>query len=518
VPLLSRLNRPVVAVLAVTALAAFLRFVHLEQPPTFVFDEVYYPKAACILVGWSDETCRIESNDEKYWRQQKWDVGSWVHPPLGKWEIALGIKALGMDPWGWRFTSAVAGTLVVLFTAVMAQLLFGKPVWTFVAGLLIATEHLNAVMSRTALLDVHLELWVVLGFLFLLLDRRWIERRTVDEEVASVDVPEPYALDPSGAIVVALAIPPPPVPSPVLRPWRLAAGAAFGAAVAVKWSGAMALLAAFVLVYMWETTRRHRPGRTLWAAFGRAVTRETLGIVIAFVFVPIAVYMITWLPWFHHFGWSWDRWWENMTGSIRFHRSGIRWTALDPKTGVYTPTHPYYARAWKWIIDARPTSFFVKDIGPNIEQVLAIGNPMIFWASVVAIPAVAVMWYRLRDWRAGFIVVAFGGQYLPWFLVNRPTFFFYVLPLTPFMVLGITYVLRQASDATIVVRDPQTGDVATNPETGRPAISHAYVYRPFVVAYLIAVVGVFIWFWPVLTAGRISDLHWRTIVWFNAWI
>jgi dolichyl-phosphate-mannose-protein mannosyltransferase len=518
VPLLSRLNRPVVAVVAVTALAAFLRFVHLQQPPNFVFDEVYYPKAACILVGWSDETCRIESNDEKYWRQQKWDVGSWVHPPLGKWEIALGIKAFGMDPWGWRFTSALAGTLVVLFTAVIAQLLFGKPVWTFVAGLLIATEHLNVVMSRTALLDVHLELWVVLGFLFLLLDRRWIERRTVDEEVTSLDVPEPHALDPAGAVVLGLTIPPPPVPSPVLRPWRLAAGAAFGAAVAVKWSGAMALLAALVLVCMWETTRRHRSGRTMGAAFGRAVTRETLGIVIAFVFVPLAVYMITWLPWFHHFGWSWDRWWENMTASIHFHRSGIQWTALDPKTGVSTPTHPYYARAWKWIIDARPTSFFVKDIGPDIEQVLAIGNPMIFWASVVAIPAVAVMWYRLRDWRAGFIVVAFGGQYLPWFLVNRPTFFFYVLPLTPFMVLGITYVLRQASDATIVVRDPQTGDVATNPETGGPAISRAYVYRPFVVAYLIAAVGVFVWFWPVLTAGRISDLHWRTIVWFNAWI
>ncbi len=517
-PLLSRLNRPVVAVVAVTALAAFLRFVHLQQPPTFVFDEVYYPKAACILVGWSDETCRIESNDEKYWRQQKWDVGSWVHPPLGKWEIALGIKAFGMDPWGWRFTSALAGTLVVLFTAVIAQLLFGKPVWTFVAGLLIATEHLNVVMSRTALLDVHLELWVVLGFLFLLLDRRWIERRSVDEEAAAVDPPETHALDASGTIVLSPAIPPLPVPSPVLRPWRLAAGVAFGAAAAVKWSGAMALVAAFVIVYMWETTRRHRRGRTLGAAFGRAVTRETLGIVIALVFVPIVVYMVTWLPWFHHFGWSWDRWWENMTASIHFHRTGIQWTALDPKTGAYTPTHPYYARAWKWIIDARPTSFFVKDIGPDIEQVLAIGNPMIFWASVVAIPAVAVMWYRLRDWRAGFIVVVFAAQYLPWFLVTRPTFFFYVLPLTPFMILGITYFLREASDATIVVRDPQTGDVATNPETGEPAISRAYVYRPFVVAYLIAVVGVFIWFWPVLTAGRISDLHWRTIVWFNAWI
>jgi Dolichyl-phosphate-mannose--protein O-mannosyl transferase len=79
-------------------------------------------------VGRSDQVCRVDSNDEKYWRAQKWDVGSWVHPPLGKWEIALGIKAFGMDPWGWRFTSALAGTLVVLFTAMIAQLLFGKPV------------------------------------------------------------------------------------------------------------------------------------------------------------------------------------------------------------------------------------------------------------------------------------------------------------------------------------------------------------------------------------------------------
>ena len=63
-PLLSRLNRPVVAVIAVTALAGCLRFFHLQHPPDFVFDEVYYPKAACILVGWSNETCTIDSSDE----------------------------------------------------------------------------------------------------------------------------------------------------------------------------------------------------------------------------------------------------------------------------------------------------------------------------------------------------------------------------------------------------------------------------------------------------------------------
>jgi len=92
------------------------------------------------------------------------------------------------------------------------------------------------------------------------------------------------------------------------------------------------------------------------------------------------------------------------------------------------------------------------------------------------------------------------------------------LPLTPFMVLMVTYLCREASDATIVVREPDTGEVALHPETGEPAISTAHVYRPFVAAFVIAVVAVFWWFWPILTAGRITDLHLRTIVWFRAWI
>jgi len=153
-----------VAIVAVTLLAGWLRIVHVSHPSDYVFDEVYYPKAACILVGWSNETCTIDSSDEKYWRTTKWDVGSWVHPPLGKWEIALGIKLFGMRSFGWRISSVIAGTLVVTLTAVMAQLLFGSALWTAVAGLLMAVENLNVVMSRVGLLDIHLEFWMVLAF------------------------------------------------------------------------------------------------------------------------------------------------------------------------------------------------------------------------------------------------------------------------------------------------------------------------------------------------------------------
>src|SRR4029079_3170561 len=80
---LSRLNRPAVAIVAVTLLAGWLRIVHVSHPSDYVFDEVYYPKAACILVGWSNETCTIDSDDEKYSRKTKWGVGLWVTSHIG---------------------------------------------------------------------------------------------------------------------------------------------------------------------------------------------------------------------------------------------------------------------------------------------------------------------------------------------------------------------------------------------------------------------------------------------------
>jgi len=504
--LIDRLNRPVVAILAVTAVAAGVRFAGLSKPRDLVFDEVYYAKAGCILIGWSDRICRIQSSDERYWRENKWDVGSWVHPPLGKWMIGLGEKLFGMTPFGWRISSAVAGTAVVTLTAVVAQLLLGSALWTFVAGLLLAVESLNVVQSRIALLDVHLELWIMIGFLFLLLDRRWIDRRTPPEEPVPDGDPPVDALGtfaPTTPHRRASAI-----PFPVWRPWRFATGLALGAAFAVKWSGVMAILGALILSFAWETARRHRGGVSRRRAFARTVRQESLGLLIAFALIPIAVYLMTYLPWFNHFGWSLKDWWKNQTAMLDYHRS-LRTNSLDPKTGQYTPTHPYYSRAWTWLVMLRPVNLFLRNLNPGIRQILDIGNPVIFWGSVWAIPFAAYMGRRRRDWRAGFIVTALLSMYLPWLLVRRPQFFFYVLPITPFMVLAITYVLRDLASATIVLRDPASGERVE---------STRHPYLPFVIAYVVLAVALLVWFWPVLTAQPLTQTMWRARVWFPGWI
>ncbi|MGZ8579253.1 MAG: hypothetical protein ACXWWX_06960, partial [Actinomycetota bacterium] len=163
-------------------------------------------------------------------------------------------------------------------------------------------------------------------------------------------------------------------------------------------------------------------------------------------------------------------------------------------------------------------SFFVKDLGPDIQQILALGSPAVFWAYLFALPYVLFSWWRARDWKAGFLAITFLGLFVPWLGVSRPTFYFYAVPLVPFMVLGITYVLRDVADARLVVRDRETGGVAVNPETGEPAISNSYVYRPFVWVFLIVAVVMFVLFWPLMSGGQMTDIHWRAIVWFNRWI
>jgi dolichyl-phosphate-mannose--protein O-mannosyl transferase len=482
-----------VAVVAATVIAAVVRLWGLSSPPVLVFDENYYAKAACIYVGLGQRTCKIDSANERLFEQQEWDVGSFVHPDLGKWTIALGIKAFGMDPFGWRIGSAVAGTLAVTGIAMIAQLLFARALWTFLAGLLLALEHLSVVLSRLALLDIHVQFWVVAGFLFLLLDRRWIDRRTSRSPPRSQ------------------------VPSPLWRPWRYAAGVAFGAAAAAKWSGALGIFTAVVLSLLWETTRRTGDGSTRGRAFLRTLARESFGLVAAFVLIPLIVYVASYLPWLHHFDWDVGKFLDQQLRIAHYHLVTLRTYAIDPATGSLTPTHYGYSRPWTWLVMTRPVPLYWTDEGPAIRDLLAIGNPVIYWGSLWTLPYLAFAWWRRRDWVPGFLLLAVLLQYLPWLFVARPQFFFYVAPFTPFLVLGLTFLLRDLSDARLVVRDPD-GQVAIDPETGRPAVSSRHPYRPIAWIVALAAVGLFVWFWPVLTWMRISDARFHLIVWFPGWM
>jgi dolichyl-phosphate-mannose-protein mannosyltransferase len=489
------LNRPVVAVLAVGLIAGALRFVHLSYPHDRVFDEIYYSKSACIFLGYSNKTCDITTGDEKYWRTDKNDTGAWVHPPLGKWAIALGELAFGTGSFGWRVSSAVFGTATVMLLALIVQLLFRSPIWTFTGGLLLATESLNFVQSRVSMLDIFVTFWIVLGFMFLLLDRRWIERRTPSPQDTSDG--DPAATGVVGTHgpttgVVATHAPATRVPSPLLRPWRIASGLALGGALATKWSGATAIAGAIFVSFLWELSRRKRSGVSLYAL--RTIAWEGPGLALWFLVLPAAVYLASYVGWFLHFGFH-IRPWFHLQGEMAHYHEHLQW--YDPTT--HKPIHPYLSHAWQWILLWRPVLYFARYTGDIRRVIYANGNPAIFWGSLIAVPYVAFAWWRKRDWRAGFIVLAVAFLYLPWFLVSRPQFLFYATPITPFFVLACVYGLRDLSEAHL-------------------AGSRSRPYLPVAVGFVVVSVGLFIWFWPALTGGPLSGSAWQLRAWFPSWV
>ena len=136
--------------MVITFLAFLLRIFHLSTPKGLVFDEIYYVDGARDYLKYGVEVTKGAPEFI-------------VHPPVVKWLIAAGIKLFGNHEFGWRIAVAVAGTLTVYLTARIAQRIFHENKWATLAAFLMTLDGLNLVMSRTALLDIFLTLFILLS-------------------------------------------------------------------------------------------------------------------------------------------------------------------------------------------------------------------------------------------------------------------------------------------------------------------------------------------------------------------
>ena len=461
-------------VAAVTALAGALRLTELDRPHRKVFDEVYYASDGCWRAGIDFRECGLESDGER----------SWVHPPLGKQLISLGIHGFGNDPFGWRVGAAVAGMLTVGMVGLLAFLLFRNELWAAVAALLLATEHLHFVQSRIAMLDVFLAMFVVLGFLLLVVDRRAREPARPVVAGGSGELERPWWASGTRLREPEREAPdePEPLPAPreqwLWRPWLFLAGAAFGAAIAVKWSGVLALAGGAALAMGWDLARLVRRGRSPgWA--GRWAG-ASLASFFSFAYIPFLVYLATWIPWFIDRGFDLGQWATHHVDMARFHIN------LETETSGGEPIHPYMSRAWSWFLLTRPVAYYWQGDPDCCREILGVGNPLLFLGALAVVPYLLLV--RWRDWRAWTSLVPILFQYLPWLIITRPLFLFYMTPVTPFLALAMTHGLREISGADAL---------------------HRRRLAPAAGVVLAVSLMTFLYLWPLLVGSPLSRSAWE---------
>ncbi|MDZ5078678.1 dolichyl-phosphate-mannose--protein mannosyltransferase [Nesterenkonia sp. HG001] len=483
----------------VTLLAAGLRLPGLGRPHLLIFDETYYAKDAYALLIAGHELVWPDDADTAWLAGDPapTDEPSYVvHPPLGKWLIALGIQALGPESAaGWRISAAVAGTLSVLLVALIAQRMFRSVLLGGVAGVLTAVEGHHLVMSRVALLDIFLMLFVLAAFGALLADRYQGRRRLADSS--------------PGAWLA-------------WRPWRLLAGVLLGAAVAVKLS-ALAFLAVFgVLVILWDLQSRRDAGARRWGAAG---LRDAALAVLTVLPVAVLTYLGSWGGWLRSQT-GWGRLWHEshpaeglgalVPGPLRslwqYHLS-----ATDFHTGL-DAGHDYASTPWTWLFMGRPVSFHYESFEQGeagcaasrcSQAILDLANPVIWWAGLAALVLVCALWLGRRDWRHGAILSGYAAGFAVWLLFpDRTMFFFYTIAYHPFLILSLVAV------AASVLR------AGTDPARFSSRAIRANRRRNTVVVlcFLLLATAVSIFFLPLWTGETITYEQWRLRMWLPSWI
>ena len=146
-----------------------------------------------------------------------------------------------------------------------------------VAGLLMALDGLEFVLSRTAILDIFVMFWVLAAFGLLVIDRD----RTRARLAAAADAGGPA--DDGG-------------PGLGIRWLRVLAGVCLGCATASKWNGVWYILAFGGLAIAWDLGARRAAG------FGRglsgAARHDAKWLPLWFGLIPAAVYVASWTGWF----------------------------------------------------------------------------------------------------------------------------------------------------------------------------------------------------------------------------
>ena len=504
--------------LIVTAVGGALRFWQLGRPHQLVFDETYYVKqgSSYLLYGYERSVApsisAVKDKADQLFTHGTTNV--WgpapdfvVHPPVGKWMIASGEALFGVNSsFGWRFASAVCGTLSILMLARIARRLFGSTLLGCVAGLLLAFDGQHFVHSRTGLLDLFVMFWALAGFGALLIDRDHA-RALLADRVASARATaaaaggSPYRLEGLG-------------PGLGLRPWRLLAGVCLGLSSATKWSGLFFLAAFAVMSVLWDVGARRAAGVRRWWLGG--LIRDGLPAFVSLVPVALATYLATWTAWFRTKG-GWDRQWgaqhpsrdyawvpDALRGLWHYHVEMYRFNIT-----LESP-HPYKTNPWSWLIQGRPTSFFyeTKTFGQDgctvascSKAITTIGTPTLWWGAVFAIFVLLAMWALHRDWRAGAVLAGLLAGWGPWFQFQERTIYsFYTVVFVPWVVLAVTYVLGMVlGRADAAPRRRLIGVAAAG-------------------SYVVSCVVLFFFFWPVYTAQVIPYAAWARRMWFPSWI
>lgn len=432
-----------IGLVLILCFATFTRFYRLSIPSEYFFDEVYHAVTSKLIA-------RDDPRAYEWWNPpvEPNTAVDWLHPPIAKYTQALSMKAFGENSFGWRFSSAVFGVLVVAATALLAHVYFKRRSITLLAAFLVSLDGLLLAQSRIAMNDIHVTFFIVMATAIYGIYRNQLE----EKRPANI--------------------------------WLLLTGVTAGLAMGTKWSGV------YILAAIWLAEFFRIPNRLLPKS-QRLI--QGLRTLVFLGLVPAIMYLASYSHMFLQgktlvctgntvkngecYCSQESSAWVSVLSKIS-PKNKLKFEALEARGGCkrlishfselhhqilwyqthLTATHTYQSRPWQWALDVRPVWQYVNYSQSNtgvIAHIYNAGNPILFWfgLSSVLISLVLFSLHKFKpliqrkskldpsNWRIALLLVSYFIIWVPWSFSPRIMFFYHYAPAIPIMSVLTAYVV-----------------------------------------------------------------------------
>lgn len=437
IPVPVGLDRTDVLILAgILFTTALLKLWRLGYPSEMVFDEVYHARAA------GEYLLAIKPLE-------------WVHPPLAKLLIALGVMAYDLTGVGWRVVPVIAGTLLLVSVYCLGRFTLPHR-WQAVLGtIMLACDGVYFIQSRTAMTNIFATFFQVtaLTLTWRFLQMYWYEPERKRNLV-----------------------------------YFLSAILFIGLALATRWTSLFSygfiigVLGFLVLVPSTLNLSALIAKKVQWTVDNRVLFLWFFipGLTVV---IPCILYLIAYTPYFVNYHYDLARVLQEQVGIWNYHKN-----LTDP--------HPYYSEWWKWPWLVRPTWYHFQSYPNNmLTGIFAVGNPAIWWLSMpVVIVLLIIAWMR-KQLNYIYLGIACLFMYLPWSISARTlNYAHYFFEAVPYACLSAAALM-----GFLVNQFKETGKWISG-------------------IYFGLVVGLFFFFYPIYSALYIPSWYYNLTRWFPSWV
>lgn len=263
--------------------------------------------------------------------------------------------------------------------------------------------------------------------------------------------------------------------------WRLAATGIFlGLAMGAKWSA----IPIAILPGLTFFVARLSAGRRRLLTSQRGIPVPGISLLEAFLWlgiVPLAIYAATFAPAYFLA--------ENTLSRDGLFAMHSEMLALQTQV---LAAHTYQSNWPDWVTNARAVWYFFEPVDGVQRGVLLIGNPLTMLLGLPALGWCLFAGITQRNWAALAMVLGYVASLGLWFFAEKSVQFYFHYMIPHFFLLGAL--------ALALEEWWRSGN------------------RIVPIAVLSASIGVFAWFYPILTAGALADpMDFLDYVWIEGW-